>query len=69
MQTMVSYKEGLRDGIPIALGYLGVSFTFGIMGSAGGLFWWETVLISMLKRVRLSRFLAQMAQAKVRFLT
>ena len=56
MQTMVSYKEGLRDGIPIALGYLGVSFTFGIMGSAGGLFWWETVLISMLNLTSAGQF-------------
>lgn len=41
------FQNGIRDGIPIALGYLGVSFTFGIMGSAGGLSWWQTVLISM----------------------
>ncbi len=38
---------GLRDGIPIALGYFFVSFTFGIMGSGQGLRWWETVLLSM----------------------
>lgn len=38
---------GIRDGIPIALGYFFVSFTFGIMGSGQGLQWWETVLLSM----------------------
>lgn len=42
-----SFKKGLRDGIPIGLGYLSVSFTFGIMASAGGLPAWITVLISM----------------------
>ena len=41
------YREGFRNGIPIALGYFFVSFTFGIMGSQSGLAWWETVLISM----------------------
>ena len=41
------YMEGFRNGIPIALGYFFVSFTFGIVGSKNGLLWWETVLISM----------------------
>ena len=27
-------KKGIHDGIPIALGYISVSFTFGIMGAA-----------------------------------
>ena len=27
-----SFKQGITDGIPIALGYLAVSFTFGIVG-------------------------------------
>lgn len=40
-------KKGLHNGIPIALGYLSVSFTFGIMGVASGLSWWQTLLISM----------------------
>ncbi len=37
----------MRDGIPIALGYLSVSFTFGMKAVADGLFWWEALLISM----------------------
>ena len=28
---MKSLKEGMQDGIPIALGYVSVSFTFGLM--------------------------------------
>ncbi len=40
-------KKGIHDGIPIALGYISVSFTFGIMGAAAGLSWWQTLLISM----------------------
>mgnify|MGYP000711390726 CR=1 FL=1 len=32
-----SFKKGLKDGLPIALGYLSVSFTFGMMAVEGGL--------------------------------
>ncbi len=42
-----NYKRGLLAGIPIALGYLSVSFTFGIIAISYGLTWWEATLISM----------------------
>lgn len=42
-----SFKKGLRNGLPIGLGYLSVSFTFGIMAVAQGLPVWAAVLISM----------------------
>ncbi len=38
---------GLRDGIPIGLGYVSVAFTFGIMAVMGGLPVWAALLISM----------------------
>ncbi len=41
------YKKGLAAGIPIALGYLSVSFTFGIIAVSEGFSWWQAVLISM----------------------
>lgn len=41
------FKKGLHDGIPIALGYISVSFTFGLMGTSSGMLWWQTLLISM----------------------
>lgn len=41
------FCAGLRDGIPIALGYLSVSFTFGITAVTGGLPLWSAVLLSM----------------------
>ncbi len=44
---MENYKRGLLAGIPIALGYLSVSFTFGIMTIKYGLNVWEATLISM----------------------
>ena len=42
-----NYKRGLLAGIPIALGYLSVSFTFGIIAITYGLTWWEATLISI----------------------
>ncbi len=44
---MSNFTKGLRDGIPIALGYLSVSFTFGIQCVAVGLSWWQAFLISL----------------------
>ena len=44
---MGSFRKGLHDGIPIALGYLSVSFTFGIQCIAAGLTWWQAFLISL----------------------
>lgn len=42
-----SFKQGLRDGMPIALGYLSVSFTFGMMAVSGGLPVLAAVAVSM----------------------
>ena len=42
-----SFGKGLQDGIPIGLGYLAVSFTFGIMAIQSGLTSWQAVLISL----------------------
>ena len=41
------YREGLRDGVPIGLGYLSVSFGFGITAVGQGLHVLEALLISM----------------------
>ena len=46
MNRQNSFKNGIIDGIPIFLGYLTVSFTFGIMAGNSGLSAWEAVLIS-----------------------
>lgn len=44
---MKSFIKGLKSGIPIGLGYLSVSFTFGILAVSYGFEWWQAVLISM----------------------
>ena len=41
------YLDGLRDGLPIGLGYLSVSFGFGITAVGEGLRFLEALLISM----------------------
>ncbi|MDO5484385.1 MAG: AzlC family ABC transporter permease, partial [Desulfovibrionaceae bacterium] len=42
------YWKGFKDGIPIALGYLSVSFAFGIQAVSLGLTPLQAVLISLL---------------------
>lgn len=47
MNWKKEYKEGLYGGLPIGLGYLPVSFTYGFMAVSGGLPVWVAVLISL----------------------
>lgn len=42
-----SFAAGLRDGVPIGLGYLSVSVTFGMAAIAQGLPVWAAVAVSM----------------------
>lgn len=44
---MKLFIRGLRSGIPIGLGYLSVSFTFGILAVSYGFYWWQALIISM----------------------
>ncbi len=53
---MSNYTRGLRYGIPIGLGYLSVSFTFGIAAVCEGLTWWQATLISMLTLTSAGQF-------------
>ena len=41
------FSTGLRDGIPICMGYVSVAFTFGLMCTENGLPFWIAVLISL----------------------
>ena len=43
----MKFAKGFRDGIPIGLGYLSVSFTFGMMAARSGLTIAQAVFISM----------------------
>ncbi len=37
MKKMPEFREGLKDSLPIAIGYFSVSFTFGIMAASVGI--------------------------------
>jgi 4-azaleucine resistance transporter AzlC len=41
------FYYGMKKGIPIALGYIPVSFTFGLMAVNGGMPVWAAILISL----------------------
>ena len=42
-----NFRQGLQDGIPIALGYCSVSFAFGMMCVNQGIPVWMAALISL----------------------
>lgn len=46
-ENISEFKYGLKKGIPIALGYIPVAFTFGLMAVNGGIPVWSAILISM----------------------
>lgn len=41
------FKNGVKHGIPICLGYIPVSFTFGLMAVSSGIPKWTAILISL----------------------
>lgn len=43
----MQFRQGCRDGVPIMLGYLTVSFTFGVSCVAKGFTWWMPVFCSL----------------------
>lgn len=47
MQENNDFRTGVHDGLPICLGYLSVSFAFGIFATGSGLSLLESVLISI----------------------
>lgn len=47
MLQMKEYKKGLYDGLAICLGYISVSFAFGLMAVKGGLSVLSAVMISL----------------------
>ncbi|MBQ6382856.1 MAG: AzlC family ABC transporter permease [Clostridia bacterium] len=53
-----AFRQGIRHGIPIALGYLSVSFTFGMKAVGDGLTVLQAVLISMTNVTSAGQFAA-----------
>lgn len=44
------FTSGMRDGVPIGLGYYAVAFSIGIVASKAGLTWWMGAISSFLTR-------------------
>ena len=44
---MKQFTQGVKDGGAIGIGYLSVSFTFGLLGVGMGLSWWQATFISL----------------------
>lgn len=63
MNRKSEYIDGFRKGIPIGLGYLPVSFTFGVMAVAGGI----PVLLTVFTSVSNLTSAGQFAGAKLIF--
>lgn len=50
------FTQGLRDGVPIALGYFSVSFSFGILAVGGGLTIFQGALTSLTNMTSAGQF-------------
>ncbi|MBE7061079.1 MAG: AzlC family ABC transporter permease [Clostridiales bacterium] len=46
-EEQLNFKVGLKDGLPIGLGYLSVSFAFGVQAVVLGVPWFMSLFISM----------------------
>ena len=51
-----SFRQGLKCGVPIGLGYFAVSFTFGMAAVRSGLSVFEAVMISFLNLTSAGQF-------------
>lgn len=58
MSNFTLFKKGFKNGIPIFLGYLAVSFAFGIEAKSGGLSSLEAILISATNLTSAGQFAA-----------
>lgn len=58
LSRIKEYKSGIKDGIPIFLGYLAVSFAFGIQASKVGLNFFEAGLMSFTNLTSAGQFSA-----------
>ncbi len=54
--TKQEIQSGCRDGIPIALGYFSVSFSFGIMAMGGGFSVFQAALTSLTNMTSAGQF-------------
>ena len=53
---MKQFLQGFKDGSAIGIGYLSVSFTFGLAAVSSGLCWWEALLVSVMNLTSAGQF-------------
>ncbi len=53
---MKQLLQGFKDGSAIGIGYLSVSFTFGLAAGFSGLDWWEALLVSVMNLTSAGQF-------------
>lgn len=53
-----AFRKGIKDGIPIALGYAAVSFALGIAARNHGLSWLEATVMSLMNNTSAGEFAA-----------
>ncbi len=51
-----NFRRGMKDGMPIALGYFPVSFTFGMMAVSQGMPAWFAIAVSMVNLTSAGQF-------------
>lgn len=57
-ENTLAFQQGIRDGIPIALGYAAVSFALGIAARNHGLSWIEAAVMSLMNNTSAGEFAA-----------
>lgn len=58
MKNQSSFMKGLRDGVPIALGYFAVSFSLGIAARSAGFTAFQALLMSLFNNASAGEFAA-----------
>ncbi|MBY6037917.1 AzlC family ABC transporter permease [Fictibacillus nanhaiensis] len=58
VHTPAQWKKGLKAGLPIAIGYMPIAFTFGLLAKAAGLSLFETVGMSVIVFAGASQYIA-----------
>jgi 4-azaleucine resistance transporter AzlC len=56
IKTITPLQQGVRAGLPIALGYFPIAVAFGALASQAQLSWWEATLMSVLVFAGASQF-------------
>jgi 4-azaleucine resistance transporter AzlC len=57
-RTLSSFRQGVQAGMSIAIGYMPIALTFGLLAKTTGLTLWETVMMSVIVFAGASQYIA-----------